>query len=114
MFNDVWGRVRSAALMAFARAQEILPSKRVVSPPNPPRTYDPMGRTRRVIRKVSHKCRTSTYFENRTQIQEMARRRRQIERGQLTASNGFVTPGLYIVSPQWEHSHQPSVRPTHS
>lgn len=44
-------------------------------------------------RIVGKRQRAMTWNRSHQGVQEMARRQRQIERGQLTASNGLVTHG---------------------
>lgn len=92
MLNDLWNRVRSTALwlmitegLGVARGP-VRPTATAapprVSPPSRPRAQRNVPRKRR---------RSKSWKPNG--IQECARRVRQIERGQLTASNGLVCYG---------------------
>lgn len=64
--------------------------------PEPKKVQKPMPRARRNMRKA--RVRYSGYSGKRTQVQEMARRLRQINRGQLTPANGLYLKGFTVNS----------------
>lgn len=100
-------RLRSgfASVISIAAAAFGLGESRGPAIPAPSRTYDPVEPPRstpaskpRAERNAPAKRRSSSSWTGaeRTQHQEMARRRRQIERGILTISNGWVGGTVYF------------------